>query len=205
MVGEIAHVVYGARMLSFLGDAVSHTSYWNGILFPHIRSVHTRTRHPVHPHGVTRTSLVASNDFLTGIRVHSWVEHTKQSIDAHRLIDELLPTHPLTPYARSLAEDELLYDAYQEWDSVRKALRIIQPDELYYVHERSSIKKWHDTVSEYIQTRPNDESRIRFAHRIGISRAVAVETNALIQALLEDRTVHESLEHFIRELEYTIR
>ncbi|OGY37243.1 MAG: hypothetical protein A3E36_00960 [Candidatus Andersenbacteria bacterium RIFCSPHIGHO2_12_FULL_45_11b] len=204
MVGEISHIVYAARLLSFLGEEVSHASYWNGVTFPNIRKLHVRTRHFTHPHPVSIASLTGSNDFLTGMRVHAWIDETHDRFERHQTIAEHIPDHPLVPYARSLAEDELLYDAFLDWDVIQKALRTVHHDELYYVHERASVRKWHDVLQAYFLHKPNNESRMIFSRAIGLSHAVANEANATVQALLAMPEIHQVLEGYLRDIEHTI-
>ena len=204
MVGEIAHVVYAARLLSLLEDDVSHASYWNGVIFPNIRKINVQTRHHTHVHPIGITSLIGSNDFLTGMRVHAWIDETHDRFERHQEIAEHIPDHPLVPYARSLAEDQLLYGAFLDWDIVRKALRTIHSDELYYVHERASVRKWHDILQEYFLHAPTDESRIIFSRSIGLSKAVAQEVNTTVRVLLGMPEIHKALEGYLRDVEHTI-
>ncbi|MEO6077435.1 MAG: hypothetical protein ABIP54_01485 [Candidatus Andersenbacteria bacterium] len=196
MVGEIAHVVYAARLLSHLGDAVSEASYWNGVTFPNIRRIEATTRYSTHPLQVRASSFTGSNDFLTGMRVHAWID------DMHRPFDT--QDHVLVPYSQTLLEDELLYDAFIDWDVVRKALQTIHPDELYYVHERASVKKWHDILQTYFSHKPDNNSRIIFSQAIGLSKATAQEVNKTIDTIRENPNVHNALDHFVRDIEHAI-
>ncbi|HSX24773.1 MAG TPA: hypothetical protein VLG69_02300 [Candidatus Andersenbacteria bacterium] len=204
MIGEISHIVYAARLLSFLGDEVSHASYWNGVTFPNIRRIRVHTRHRTHVHPISIRSLIGSNDFLTGMRVHAWIDETHDHFERHHPITDRIPDHPLIPYARTLAEDTLLYDAFSDWDVVRKALRTIHPDELYYVHERANIRMWHDILQTYFSHVPDDDSRLLFSRAIGLSKPLAQEVNALVNKLLEMDEIHQALEAYVRDIEHTI-
>ncbi len=204
MVGEISHIVYAARLLSFLDDDVSNASYWNGVVFPNIRRINIQTRHHTHVHPISITSLKGSNDFLTGMRVHAWIDEMHDHYERHQAITGHIPDHPLIPYARTLLEDELLYDAFLDWHVVRKALRTIHHDELYYVHERASVRRWHDILQTYFHHKPDDESRLLFSHAIGISKPVAQEVNTTVNLLREMPEVQKFLEGFLRDIEHTI-
>ncbi|MCE9643321.1 MAG: hypothetical protein K8Q97_03325 [Candidatus Andersenbacteria bacterium] len=204
MVGEISHIVYAARLLSYLREDVSHASYWNGVIFPSIRRIAIQPRHPIHVQGVTLSTLRGSNDFLTGVRVHAWIDDMHTRFDAHQLATERIPDHILVPYARTLIEDELLYDAFADWDVVRKALRTIHHDELYYVHERASVRRWHDVLQTYFTSKPNDESRMAFSRAIGLSQATAHEVHALMLTLKDNSAVMQALESFVRDIEHAI-
>lgn len=204
MVGEIAHIIYGARLLSYLKDNVTTATYWNGILFPHIRKIQTRVRHNTRPQTIGLQTLSASNDFLTGMRVHAWVESTKDQFDKAYAIEEKLPFHPLNTYARSLVEDELLYDSYPDWAGIQKSLRIICDDELYYIHERKTVRAWHDILTAYFQERPTSTSRLLFSKSIGLSDTIAQEINTLTETLLELPSTHTALEQYVRSLEHMI-
>jgi hypothetical protein len=197
MVGEIAHVIYGARLLSHIGDSVSDASYWNGIIFPNITRIDVKTRHSTHPTKVSIANLCGSNDFLTGMRVHAWID------DMHRDVPDV-SDHPLVPYARTLLEDELLYDAFIDWDVVRKALQTIHPDELYYVHERASVRRWHDILQTYFSNKPNNDSRVSFSQAIGLSKVTAQEVNVIVNTLRNNPKIHNTLEHFVRDIEHAI-
>lgn len=204
MVGEISHVVYAARLLSYLNEEVSHASYWNGVTFPNIRRITIQPRHPIHPQRVTLATLNGSNDFLTGVRVHTWIDDIHRTFETHQAVTELIPEHVLVPYARTLLEDEILYDAFTDWDVVRKALRTIHPDELYYVHERASVRRWHDTIQTYFENKPTDASRIFFSKAIGLSQSTAVEVNSVVDLLREMPEVHRAIEGFTRDIEHAI-
>lgn len=204
MVGEISHIVYAARLLSHLGEEVSHASYWNGVIFPNIRRIAIQPRHPIHPQRVTLSTLSGSNDFLTGVRVHAWIDDMHRAFETHQLMTELIPEHVLVPYARTLLEDEILYDAFMDWDVVRKALRTIHPDELYYVHERASVRRWHDILQTYFEHKPTDASRTSFSRSIGLSQSTAIEVNAMINLLREMPEIHRAIEGFVRDVEHAI-
>src|SRR3990167_5683372 len=79
MAGEVAHVVYGARVLTYLGDKVTGPEFWAGTLFPDIRHLGIISRQHTHPDNVSLETLVGTGDFETGMRVHAWVDATRRS------------------------------------------------------------------------------------------------------------------------------
>ncbi len=204
MAGEIAHVVYAARLLSYLKNDISHASYWAGALFPNIRKVDAISRHPTHIQSITLATLRGADDFDTGMRVHAWIDETQHLYMRRERISETLPAHPLVPHALELLEDELLYDAYDNWDAVKRALLIIHSGEVAYVHERPHIETWHDTLREYFSEKPNPDSRITYCQAVGVSRTVAEETNALLERLRANPASHRALQGYLHEVEHML-
>lgn len=186
MAGEIGHVVYGARALTWLGDTVTSRRYWLGTLFPNIRQLNVATRHQTHPAKVTRSTLVGENDFMTGLRVHAWVDETCDYYIRHTRGNDRLSWHPLIGLALKLLDDELLYDNYEDWDVITQALSIVDEEETLSVRNKQELLQWHGLMREYLAEAPTDNSRIDFVKGIGASRAVADEINEIVARLRND-------------------
>lgn len=205
MAGEIGHVVYAARVRTYLGEKVSGHLYWIGTLFPDIRHQGIISRHRTHAAGVTLQTLTGATDFATGMRVHSWVDSTRQRFLSELNIKELLPWHPFVPHALKLLEDEFLYDGFDDWDFVSRQLNKVYEDELYFVAERDRIHAWHTVLQEYFAHAPTDLSRYKLSLAIGLSEQSAEEVNSVVARLRDHEESRALIERFLHHLEYLLR
>lgn len=201
MAGEIGHVVYGARILTHLQDAVQHPMYWVGTLFPDIRHLGIVSRHRTHPSQVTLKTLKGKNDFQTGMRVHAWIDATREQFLHKAHIKENLPWHPFVPHALKLVEDELVYAHFDDWPTVIHALGKIYDDELFYIDSKERISTWHHVLQTYLKQAPTDETRKQLSTSIGLSENSADEVNSVVRMLKNDKRVHELLKTFWHQLE----
>lgn len=204
MAGEIAHVVYAARLLTHVGDAVSHPSYWIGALFPDIYRIGRTSRFPTHPRPVGLSTLIGNNDFITGMRVHSWIDETRELYFREHAVFEKLPWHPLLPFAFELFEDEVLYPSYEDWNLVLRILSTVHPDEEKMIHNRPHIQAWHALLQNYMRSTPSDESRSIYMDKLQISSSTAREINGLVSDLRSSSTAKEILTNYIHVIEHIL-
>lgn len=204
MAGEIAHIVYAARLLTVLKNRVSHHSYWIGTVFPDITKISSTHRYPTHPKHVRLSALVGTNDFITGMRVHTWIDETYDHYIKEHRVYERLPWHPLLPIALELFQDEMLYGAFEDWGIVRRALHTIHPDEMKIIHEETLIQTWHAMLENYFRAAPSDASRIALLSTHGISEPLAIEVNAIVHNLQNTAAAKEIINGYIRELEHML-
>lgn len=205
MAGEVGHVVYAARLLTYLGDQVRTPAYWIGTLFPDIRHLGVVSRQRTHSKDVGLQSLVGQNDFHTGMRVHAWIDRTREKFFHDHHIKEQLPWHPFVPFALNLLEDELLYDHFDDWNLILKALATTTPDEEQYCGSLPTVKLWHTLLQDYLKRPPTNASRQELIHAIGLSEAAAEESNSVIAKLKQDGRASKLLEAFWRYLEELLR
>lgn len=187
MAGEVGHVVYAARLLPWLGDQIKDASFWAGTLFPDIRHLGVASRYRTHPAKVTLQSIVGKDDWHTGMRAHAWIDATREQFLRTKNIKEILPWHPFVPHALKLAEDEILYDRFDDWNLIHRALNRIYDQELYYVQSKEHLHRWHATLQEYLAHKPSDSSRRQLSLAIGLSGASADELNSVVKMLREDK------------------
>ncbi len=205
MAGEVGHVVYAARLLTYLGNEVQDPSYWAGTLFPDIRHLGIVSRKRTHADNVGLTTLVGKNDFHTGLRVHSWIDATREHFLRKQNIKETLPWHPFVPHALKLVEDELLYDHFDDWNLIRRILHKIHDDELFYIHDERRIHEWHGTLQRYFRRKPDDGSRKELSLAIGLSSHSADELNNVVSSLKAEKKTTAILHNFLEYLEHTLR
>lgn len=205
MAGEIGHVIYAARLLTYLGDAVKTPDYWVGTLFPDIRHLGVVSRRQTHTEDVTLSSLIGENDFYTGMRVHAWVDMTREKFLREQNVKETLPWHPFVPHALKLMEDEMLYDHFDDWNLIHRTLSNVHEGELHYVDDRSKIIEWHTVLQKYFSATPTDESRRELSRGIGLSDQSASEINNVLQLLKNDKRTPTLINSFLEYLEDILR
>ncbi len=201
MAGEIGHVVCAARAATYLGDQVGHPSFWAGTLFPNIKHLGISSRQPTHASEVVLATLLGPSDFFTGARVHAWIDLTREQFLKDMNAKELLPWHPLTPYAYQLVEDYLLYDRFADWDLVIHALNRTYDEELKHIDSLQHVTKWHSTLQQYLKQKPDDNSRQQFALDIGLSKQTADEINRLVKLLANHKPAIKLIDQFLLHLE----
>jgi hypothetical protein len=201
MAGEAGHVVYAGRLLTHLKNKVESPAYWVGTLFPDIRHLGVASRHRTHPASVSLHSLVGETDFATGMRVHAWVDATREKFlhDAH--MKELLPWHPFVPHALKLVEDELLYGAFEDWDLIQRVLQRGSDEEEVFVDDREALIRWHRVLQTYLAQPPTDDTRYQLSLDIGLSKNSAIEINSVVKRLKEHTVTEKLLEEFWQHLE----
>jgi hypothetical protein len=204
MAGEIGHVVYGARVLTYLGKQVQYPAYWVGTLFPDIRHLGATTRHRTHPPEVSLQSVVGKNDFQTGVRVHAWVDTLREQFLRESAIKERLPWHPFVPHALKLFEDEMLYDRFDDWDSIQTVLGKVYDDELFYVGDKEVVWRWHQILQNYFKQAPTDATRSALSQAIGLSEQSAHEINRVVSTLRSQRVTTEIITAFLHHLEHIL-
>lgn len=194
-------MVYGARLLTYLGDKISDARYWAGTLFPDIRHLGLVSRHRTHAQAVGLQNIIGKNDFETGMRAHAWVDATRETYWREQNMKETLPWHPFVPHALKLLEDELVYDSFQDWDNVRQTLDQIYEEELYYVDSKEHVRRWHDILQRYLAKRPDVDSRKRISTDIGLSENSAEEISLVVEKLRGDARTKQLIEQFQVHLE----
>lgn len=201
MAGEIGHVVYAARLLTYLNQKVKNPIYWAGTLFPDIRHLGVVSRHRTHPDGVSLSSLIGTNDFVTGMRVHAWIDATREKFLHDQHMKEYLPWHPFVPHALKLVEDAMLYDHFNDWRLIHRILNDVYPDELYYIESPVRVKSWHSILQHYFEQAPIDASRLELSAAIGLSPNSGEELNSVVHMLTEDKRTTTLLHNFLQYLE----
>ncbi len=204
MASEISHVVYAARVLTNLGNQVREPDYWVGTLFPNIYQLGIKARHRLHPDKVSLYSLVAENDFMTGLRVHAWVDITRENYLRNHFWKERLPWNPVVSEALRLLEDDLLYDYFDDWDLVYRLLNKIDNDELNFISVSTVLSNWHKVIQNYIKNHPDDEVREKMLHDKGLTKAMAKETVSYVRKLRDLPAAQQLLEGFWVDLEDTL-
>jgi len=205
MAGEVAHVVYGARVLAFLGEKVKTPLFWVGTLFPDIKNLGAALKKHTHPDGVTLGSLAGENDFETGARVHAWIDHTRELFLSNQRMKERLRWHPFVPHSLKLLEDEILYDRFDDWEIIFRALNRVRDEELKIVSSRDQVRRWHDILQEYLAEKPSDESRYKLSLAIGLSENSAQEVNSVVASLRTDGEAVKLIDEFVRHLEILLQ
>lgn len=194
-------MVCGARTLAYLDDRVSSPSFWAGTLFPDIRHLGIVSRRHTHADDVSLETLVGSGDFETGMRVHAWIDATRDQFLREANIKESLPWHPFVPHALKLVEDEYLYNRFDDWNLIHRALNKVYDEELAYIHSLQHITTWHGILQDYFKQAPTDESRYELSLAIGLSKNSAEEINSVVKLLHSDARTEKLIERFIQHLE----
>lgn len=205
MPGEIGHVVYAARVLTNLSGAVHDQSYWLGALFPNVRHAGALARHPLHAGNISLYSLVGANDFETGMRVHAWLDATHDAFFMPHIVRELLPWHPFAFQALQLLEDELLYPHFEDWNLVHRLLNTASEEELFYVHDRKSVQRWHGLLQQYIKEAPGEAETNELLRQTGLSKDAAKELQRVTAALRKNKRAINAIHDFWRHLEDLLR
>jgi hypothetical protein len=138
------------------------------------------------------------------MRVHTWIDDTREQCLREHAAYETLKWHPLLPWALELFEDEMLYEAYPDWDMVERSLSTTHPDELQLVHEHTQVEQWHNILTHYISIPPSDESRLALMHALNISPDTASEANRVVAELKNNPTAKDLIHYYMHDLEHML-
>lgn len=205
MAGEVSHVVYAARVLARLGEAVRTPAYWAGTLFPNIRHLGIVSRQRTHAARISLETLVGASDFATGRRVHAWVDTTRSHFLTELNVKELLPWHPLVPHALALVEDAALYGHFDDWNLIHRALNKVYEEELAAVHEAGHVRRWHTILQDYFRQAPDYEQWLALSRELGLSESSADEINHIARQLQADPRTNAVIERTVRHFEYLLQ
>jgi hypothetical protein len=139
------------------------------------------------------------------MRVHSWIDLTREQWLREMNAKELLPWHPLTPFALQLVEDELLYEHFDDWNLIMRLLHRTHDEEIKYVDSRQHLSAWHSLLQQYFKRKPDDESRRQFTMNIGLSEQTATEINQAVLLLAKNKPALKLIDQFILHLEELLR
>lgn len=202
---EISHVIYAARMLNSLSPAVTTPSYWAGTLFPNINHVGARLRHPTHIEKVSLGTLIGADDFITGMRVHAWVDASHENFWQVYRLKERLPWHPMVPLAFNLLEDELLYGHFDDWNLLLRSLNVFNEQEHRYCSDFSKLSLWHTVIKDYLATAPSDQTRAMFLKSQSLSGSDIKTVNYYVGLLKKDHSAEKLLISYWQHLEDLLR
>lgn len=198
-------MVYAARVLARLGEAVRTPAYWAGTLFPNIHHLGIVSRRRTHDARVSLETVVGESDFATGQRVHAWVDTTRSYFLAELNVKELLPWHPLVPHALTMVEDAALYGHFDDWNLIHRALNKVYEEELAAVHETAHVRRWHTILQDYFHQPPQYESWLALSRNMGLSESSAEEINHVVRLLQADPRTNAVIERTVRHFEYLLQ
>ena len=205
MAGEVGHVVYAARIATFLGEKINSVSFWAGTLLPDIKHLGIASRQSTHIANMSLDNLVGESDFETGMRVHAWVDKTRNVFLEKANIKEELSWHPFIPHALKLLEDEWLYDSFDDWNLIHRSLNTVYEEEVQLVQSKEHVQKWHDILQRYFKHKPDDDSRFQLSLDIGLSEASAKEINLIVGKLKREEKTKQLIDELIRYLENLLK
>ena len=124
-----------------------------GTEFPDIRYITPISREQTHPI-VSDISQITGTPFEIGMKIHSWLDTTRENLIQQEVYDAIAPYAQGHSYTLlKFVEEEILADFYDgtKWLST---FNDILADELPYAPE-ATIAKWHDTIQWTLTLRPS--------------------------------------------------
>jgi hypothetical protein len=94
-----------------------------------------------------------------------------------------------------------LYDKYDDWNLIYRALNRVYEDELKLVNDEERVIKWHSILQEYFREKPSARSRLQLSHDIGLSEASAEEINRIVDSLKSEPKTEQLIDKFLVHLE----
>jgi hypothetical protein len=205
MAGEVSHVIYAARALNYIDGAAPAPLFWAGTLFPDIMHLDVASRRRTHLEGVSLESLLGSGDFETGMRVHAWVDQTREQF--LRDIDAWaeLPWHPFVQYALELVEDEALYERFDDWNLIHRSLNRIYDEEVLFVNSRERVSTWHGILQNYFREKPDSITRHDLSLALGLTENSAEEVGRVVALLQKDKRALGLIDRIVQHIELLLQ
>ncbi len=163
MASEIAHVVYADRLLRQKPVAQDQQQFLLGTLFPDIRRVSNVNRSQTHnKYKKLDLDLEGLDDFEKGWKFHVWCDMRRTEILLKKGfydIEEVREGYYLSHY---ILEDRLLWDKYNNWETLMNFLNNPPYYQLFEELNRSDWNFWYMILAEYFQAKPSRESVIKY-------------------------------------------
>lgn len=198
MAGEATHIILADRCIERHSTLFDRSQFLQGTVFPDIRYLGDLSRDETHDATVSLSDVVASSDaFVAGVRFHSVVDRVRNDFMKQSGIYDLCPPFLYDQQALKLCEDEILYDAYSDWNTVCHYFDMLEdvPRSEFRVRA-DAVRAWYTALRGYIEKRPTDEARRALLSLEGYSTEAIILMNAYIEELKKNTTVTAIMQKF---------
>ncbi len=152
MAGPISHIVLTSKVFDSLFYDKDKLKFFVGTSFPDIRYITKCERQNTHLRGYTIQGIRGANNFMSGLKFHSYLDDAQNEFMLNRNIYELLPKSNLSVSALKFFEDGLLYHKIKNWNGIIEYFDDVLEEELDFGIEKEVIRRWHyhlqDTFGE---------------------------------------------------------
>lgn len=198
MAAPITHLVFAQRFLALKKSNFEAKLFYIGTSFPDIRYLRVIDREKTHTKHVELTQITAADSFVAGMLFHSYLDLERERRIEQGQIYTLLPPAKFLTQAMKLFEDELLYEQLVQREKLQEYFRSILHEEEEYPIQTAYIRRWHELLSAYIGTQPNDQSRSAFFQELGFTTKEADDINGLVSSFRQSPSIRAQVEKYLQ-------
>lgn len=202
MASQISHVVYGRKIFSrYKDNNLSWPEFLVGTVFPDIRYIAKIDRKITHDFDVSEEIAPNSSSFKVGMYVHSYVDEKREGILKKKGVYDLgLAKNWLFPTALKLAEDEIMYSKYHNWNEAVDALDTYYNEEYEYIPNKRIVEKWHNLNKRLFEAKPDAEAWREMILKMGFEKDVPVEVMEQIGLIRNNNKIISILSEIYKEI-----
>ena len=183
MAAPISHIVLAQKIYKNHFSNLNSTDFFIGTLFPDIRYLGCINRNETHYLNVDLLALKKETAFEAGLKFHSYIDLTRQKFLDDKKLSSYCPKIKYLEQSIKFYEDILFYDYVMNWQLYINNLNEVNLNELKFNINKDTILKWHQSLQNYFNEKPNKDSIKNFIISIGFSEEVSNEIVANIKIL----------------------
>jgi len=200
MAFEVTHVIYAQKYLE-KNPRKGGEFFILGTLFPDIRRVAEGiTRRDTHMNfEKIDLDLSGMDMFEAGWKFHLWCDMRREEILNGHNFYVLKGTRAIDPTVK-LAEDELVYDEYKNWE---KLIYVLNNPPIIRTHldvPQETIERWYAMLGKYFEKKPDDKTMKIFLSKQSSFKDKVNEIIDGVRKLRENQKAVEILKNVYKEI-----
>jgi hypothetical protein len=159
MASQVAHIIYASKYLEKY-PTENTDEFFLGVCFPDIRRIDSKIKR-------SDTHMILNNldmdlgylsPFQAGWKFHLYCDMRREEILNSHDFYKLPGTLEMWDLPNKLLEDELVYDAYKNWEKIINLFNNPLEIELPNFAGRETFEIWYAILAKYFERRPDSES-----------------------------------------------
>lgn len=202
MATQITHIVTADKVFDKYFPKLKKKDFYIGTVFPDIRYLGDVSRDATHVYDLTLRDVIdEENSFKAGLKFHCLLDLVREDFVSKAGVYTLFTTTENKYSIPKLLEDEMFYEKVGNWEEIIRFFDDTLPEEREYGVPLQNIERWHKNLQGYFAQFPNDESRLKHATDLGLSRDRVNELNRALSELREKEEATKIAHAFYEELE----
>lgn len=149
MAAPITHIVLANKVFErdFVGR--DKLKFMVGTSFPDIRYLVSIDREKTHAAATDLKELKNERDFFAGLKLHSWVDDTRERYMQKAGLYALFPESKYLLHGVKMFEDQVFYEKVENWSEVVSYFREILDEEKELGVTEVDLDRWHKWIMNY--------------------------------------------------------
>jgi len=204
MAAPITHIALTAKIFDKFFKDKNKKDFFIGSCFPDIRYLKVIEREKTHFDNLTIADLKDNDAFTTGLKFHSILDIAREKYIVENDTYSLCPKSEYATTSLKLLEDELYYVSITNWSEYIEYLKEISTDEINIGININDVKKWHNLLNCYFQTKPSTKSITDFMHGIYFTDDVIREIFKNLDIMRTNKKIIEILKNLYKNFDTLI-